>query len=95
MARAPTARNRRKLLRYLGRLRRRFESVDNSAAEVNGFCLTPRLTLGLQGECWGLQVRYWQMNEPSTVTQLSPEPARSTPASSPKTFSRPKRWTSK
>jgi hypothetical protein len=42
------------------------EDVSNSSAELNGFYVTPRLTLGVQGECWGLQARYWRMDESHT-----------------------------
>lgn len=29
----------------------------------SGLFITPRITLGYQGECWGIQTRYWRMNE--------------------------------
>jgi hypothetical protein len=29
----------------------------------SGLFITPRITLGFQGECWGIQTRYWRMNE--------------------------------
>jgi hypothetical protein len=29
----------------------------------SGLFITPRITLGVQGECWGIQTRYWRMNE--------------------------------
>ncbi len=32
----------------------------------SGLFMTPRITLGYQGECWGVQTRYWRMNESST-----------------------------
>ena len=44
-----------------------------SAGELgDGLAITPRLTLGIQGECWGLQMRYWRMNEPGCSTDISP-----------------------
>lgn len=30
---------------------------------VSGLFITPRITLGYQGECWGVQTRYWRMSE--------------------------------
>jgi hypothetical protein len=35
-----------------------------AASNSDGFIITPRLTLGFQGAEWGLQARYWRMNEP-------------------------------
>ena len=29
----------------------------------SGLFITPRVTLGYQGECWGVQARYWRMEE--------------------------------
>jgi hypothetical protein len=31
---------------------------------AGGLFITPRLTLGYQGDCWGVQIRYWRMSEP-------------------------------
>jgi hypothetical protein len=38
--------------------------------EPSGLFMTPRITVGYQGECWGIQARYWRMNE--AVDRLSP-----------------------
>jgi hypothetical protein len=32
-------------------------------AVPSGLFITPRISLGFQGECWGAQIRYWRMNE--------------------------------
>ena len=45
------------------------EFIDANGSVIQSFCsrngddfvLTPRLTLGWQGECWGLQARYWRL----------------------------------
>jgi hypothetical protein len=48
------------------------EGASNADANLDGFYITPRLTLGFQGECWGVQARYWRMNEPRNVADISP-----------------------
>ena len=50
---------------------------DDNGGVVGGLFITPRIALGYQGECWGVQARYWRMNEdnerltPSTLTSLT------------------------
>ncbi len=50
---------------------------DDHGGVVGGLFITPRIALGYQGECWGVQARYWRMNEnsrslvPSTETDLT------------------------
>ncbi len=39
---------------------------------ASGLFITPRLSLGFQGEKWGIQTRYWRMNESGT-TIVPPE----------------------
>ena len=34
-------------------------ATDNSAT----LSMSPRVTLGWQGECWGVQARYWEMEQ--------------------------------
>jgi hypothetical protein len=46
--------------------------VSSSDADLNGFYITPRLTLGVQGECWGIQARYWRMDESRSAADISP-----------------------
>jgi hypothetical protein len=43
---------------------------DTGCVENGGLIATPRITLGYQGECWGFDVRYWRMQEPTEVTNL-------------------------
>jgi hypothetical protein len=45
---------------------------DASAASAanEGLVATPRLTVGIQGECWGVQARYWRMSEPNTQNTI-------------------------
>ncbi|HEX4145797.1 MAG TPA: hypothetical protein VHY91_19990 [Pirellulales bacterium] len=33
-----------------------------NSSSVSGMIVTPRLWLGIMGECWGVGVRYWQFN---------------------------------
>jgi len=43
----------------------RYTVVDDlRGPEVSGLFITPRISLGYQGDCWGIQTRYWRMNEP-------------------------------
>ena len=39
------------------------------SALPQGLYITPRITLGYQGECWGIQTRYWRMSETNSVFQ--------------------------
>ena len=43
-----------------------------SGGYVPGLFITPRITAGYQGEEWGIQTRYWRMNE--TTTDYTPNP---------------------
>ncbi len=36
---------------------------DYRGGVTSGLFITPRITLGYQGECWGVDVRYWRMEE--------------------------------
>jgi hypothetical protein len=47
-------------------------SWDASAANSADMVASPRVTLGLQGECWGIEARYWQMQDPVCCTQINP-----------------------
>ena len=56
---------------------------DYDGGVVGGLFITPLITFGYQGECWGIQTRYWRMNEqneqliPSTDTSLTGETVNS------------------
>ncbi len=43
-----------------------------ASATSDGLVATPRIMLGIQGECWGAQLRYWRMEEPQAVNNLDP-----------------------
>ncbi|MEI8375093.1 MAG: hypothetical protein WCJ35_19910 [Planctomycetota bacterium] len=43
-----------------------------ASATSDGLVATPRIMLGIQGECWGAQLRYWRMDESQTVNHLDP-----------------------
>ena len=40
------------------------EGFSASAANSADMAVSPRVTLGLQGECWGIEARYWRMDDP-------------------------------
>ena len=44
--------------------------MDTSCVANGGLIATPRVTLGYQGECWGFDVRYWRMQEPTELNSL-------------------------
>ena len=51
---------------------RRMSQFSAASATRDGLVATPRIMLGIQGECWGAQLRYWRMEEPQTVNNLDP-----------------------
>jgi len=42
---------------------------DNNGSLASGLFITPRITLGYQGDEWGIQTRYWRMSESSKLIQ--------------------------
>ena len=44
---------------------------DTDCVDNGGLIATPRITLGYQGECWGCEVRYWRMQEPTELNDLT------------------------
>ena len=42
------------------------------AANSADMAVSPRVTLGLQGECWGVEARYWRMDDPVNSTDINP-----------------------
>ena len=44
---------------------------DTCCVDNGDFIATPRITLGYQGECWGVDVRYWRMQDPTEVNTLA------------------------
>ena len=43
---------------------------DTDGVANDGLVATPRITLGYQGECWGVHVRYWRMGDPNEVNNV-------------------------
>ena len=43
---------------------------DTDCVDNGGLIATPRITLGYQGECWGCEVRYRRMQEPTELNDL-------------------------
>jgi hypothetical protein len=45
---------------------------SSQAAAAEGLIATPRITLGIQRDCWGIRTRYWRMEESKNVNGLDP-----------------------
>ena len=45
-------------------------SFDTGQGANEGLVATPRITLGYQGPCWGMDVRYWRMQNGKEVNDL-------------------------
>ena len=54
-----------------------FLNADMSVAQQwnadggHDFIATPRVTIGYQGECWGVEMRYWRMDDVDTAGDLA------------------------
>ena len=46
-------------------------SYYSADAAQQGLSISPRITLGLQGECWGVQTRYWRMQDTASINAIS------------------------